>query len=386
MLMLMGIVFHATCWHESHPLFQGIVLASSTFRMGCFFLISGLLSGYALQRRSPVAWLRQRMVQIGIPAMVGYATITPLIGLLLAAASPTSFIPRPIPFDWYHLWFLFALILYAPLTVAVHRLDRGTALIARVDTLCRRLPGAQVLLLLSLGTLSLMAMVAVTWMLDQWTSPAYRLPLLQLRLIAGYAPVYILGVVLARSVAWRDTLVSRVTPPIVILTLIAAAYLVQFAILSAPARQWTNLLLVIGAAFGPPAAGALILRSALAIRRVSPALRRLADAAFTMYLLHYPIIVAVKIALVTITRDPRIVFLSAMPVAAILSYAAHRHIVLRSAWLALLLNGRIEAFRPRRDMTSHGESGELLLPGAPRTAGTASVARFGPTALSSEIN
>lgn len=385
MLMLMGIVFHATCWQESQPLFRGIVLASSTFRMGSFFLISGLLGGYALQRRAPAAWLRQRMVQIGIPAMVGYATLTPLIGLLLLVAPPLPFIPRPIAFDWYHLWFLFALIAYAPLTVAMQALDRTTHLIARVDARCRRRRGAQVVVMLSLGTLSLLAIVAVTWMLDQWTSPVYRTPLLQLRLIAGYAPVYILGFVIARSTSLRETLVTGIAAPVVILALIAAAYLWQFAYVDAPARQWSNMLLAIGAAYGPPAAGALILRSALSIRHVPPLMSRLADASFTMYLLHYPIIIAVKIALVAVTQDPRIVFLLAMPIAAILSYAAHRRIVLRSAWAGLLLNGRTRPARNREHRTCK-DSGELLLPGAPRTAGTASVARFGPTALSSEIN
>lgn len=388
MLMLMGIVFHATCWHEGHPLFQGIVLASSTFRMGCFFLISGLLGGYALRRRAPHAWLRQRIVRIGIPALFAYATITPIIGLLLDAAPPTAFIPRPIPFDWYHLWFLFALVAYAPLTLLLHRLDRTTGMVAGVERLCRILPGAQTWVLLAVALASLVPMVLVSWMLDQWTSTTYRAPLLQLRLIAGYAPVYGFGFLLARSALLRDTMIGRVTAPVAILMLIAAAYIWQFAILPMPVRAWTNATLVIGAAFGPPAAASLILRSALAIRSVPPFVQKLADASFTMYLLHYPIIVAIKIALVSATRDPGIAFMCAIPVAAILSYAAHRRIVLRSPRLGFLLNGRVLERRPARDDLSgeHDGSGGLLLPGAPRTAGTASVARFGPTALSSEIN
>ena len=98
LLMLGGILLHATMGEEQRPAFAAINIISGSFRMGAFFMISGLLTGYAIRRRTdPAAWLKGRLLQLGIPTLFGIAVICPVIALLLSfgARAGQPWRPRP---------------------------------------------------------------------------------------------------------------------------------------------------------------------------------------------------------------------------------------------------------------------------------------------------
>jgi peptidoglycan/LPS O-acetylase OafA/YrhL len=86
----------------------------------------------------------------------------------------------------------------------------------------------------------------------------------------------------------------------------------------------------------------------MAMQGVSPLIRRLADASFTMYIVHYPIMLAIKLATRPIGLGPWGGFAVALLVGGLLSWLIHDRLVSRSRWLALLLNGRLPAWETIR--------------------------------------
>lgn len=73
--------------------------------------------------------------------------------------------------------------------------------------------------------------------------------------------------------------------------------------------------------------------------RYAAIFRRIADASFTIYMLHFPIILLLDMLLDPLRLSPHASYALTVGLAGWLSYLAHRAIVQRSALAALLLNG-----------------------------------------------
>ena len=340
LLMLAGIALHATMGREDYPPFAAINIASGAFRMGTFFTISGLLTGLALLRRPTSGpWLRNRLIQLGVPLVVGLGLIFPITALMTGTGAGGLWTRNP-----HHLWFLIALILY---TLTGHALWRSAWVARLFDRIDRGATGGrrlQARLVLLAGLLSFLLIVLALPIRmrapSEWQPLARSLPL-----VAGYAPLFLLGLAMARAPVLRRALVADLRLPAAILLGAAAISLAWHqrlwpAMPEARLLWWGDLIELACGAWCPPAAAALVLRSALAIRRVPPLLVRLGEASFTMYLLHYPIILAVKSLVRPWHVGPWVEFDLALIVGGGLSYLVHRVGVERSATLAWLLNGR----------------------------------------------
>ena len=90
----------------------------------------------------------------------------------------------------------------------------------------------------------------------------------------------------------------------------------------------------------------LILRSALAMRETPPLFRRIADASFTIYMVHFPIILLLDLMIDPLRLDPYLAYALVVGLSGWLSYLVHREFVQRSAFAAMLLNG-INPAKPR---------------------------------------
>ena len=341
-LMLLGIVLHSSSWQEPRVLFVAITLVSHSFRMGAFFAISGFLAAVALQRRQPAQWFRRRMMRLGIPAAFGLLVICPFIGWVLSHGPADERWPAPLPYDWYHLWFLVALLFYTVVLYLVDRFDRRTAVLERaVSALCTGRSLSRILLLIGLGSLTAMflGMSIVTATLPAAYFPSFS----EFRNVLGYLPLALFGFALARSATlgraahdWRT--------PAAFVVVAATGYFLWFLVIAPqlppePRNLGSNLLALAGAAFCPPAVFLLLFRVALRIERISPLLSRFADASFTVYLMHLPFIAVLNTAFARIGWDPYLEFTITMALSGSASYAFHRHVVRRSAVLGLLLNG-----------------------------------------------
>lgn len=334
-LMLGGLPLHAVYGDESYPAFAAIILVSASFRMGTFFAIAGLLTGYALMRHGAAGWwLRQRLVRLGVPTLAGLAILSPIINLTIGAPDPVW------PINPYHLWFLIGLIAYTLIAVVVHRLDAVFPVFDSVERRSREARRLQIAILLIVGLVSF-TLMAIGRLIHADAPAALRPTTNHLPVILGYAPTFLLGFAAARAPTLRHMLTASHRVPVTMLVVALAAHLLLRA--SGPVLRpeqyywWIDTLAVASAAWGPLAASILILRSAAAIRHVSPVLQRLADASFTIYLLHYPIIVATKTASAPLGWNPWVTFSLAMLTGGTLSYLVHRLVVVHVPVLRWLL-------------------------------------------------
>lgn len=348
-LMLGGLLLHGSLWQQPRPLFDAIALISHSFRMGSFFAISGFLCGTSLLRRPPRQWLARRVAQIGLPTLFGWGLICPLLRVL-AGVRWTGDQPMPLMFDWHHVWFLVALLLYAPFAVLVDALDRRHRLIERfAASFCTaRSSALPPLLAVAASSFILMATAA---MLVGALAPDRYLPMLsQCRMIAGYLPDYLFGFAVARSPGLRGAVQRSWCAPVAIVILTAAVYaawlIVLAPMLGPDARTRTgDFVVLIGGTLCPPAVFFLIFRSAAGMSRASPLQRRLCDASLTMYLLHVPLLVAINLALAPIGLGAYLQFAIAVPAAGLLSYAIHRIVVRPVPLMMLIVNGRLDRWR-----------------------------------------
>ncbi len=89
--LLLGIVFHASL--SFMPVFigwavmdvstsyiaGGFALISHTFRMALFFLIAGFFSAMVLHKTRTRNFLQSRAVRLGVPFIVGWLVLRPLL-------------------------------------------------------------------------------------------------------------------------------------------------------------------------------------------------------------------------------------------------------------------------------------------------------------------
>ena len=148
--MLLGVVLHAASpytlvgtWYVRNPeksfAFDLIVNTIHTFRMPAFFIIAGFFVMMALDRSQPRAFLKMRLVRIGVPLLAtavffntfeSYARDAFLAGGRLPLWSYLQHdIPRRLATgDWMsHLWFLVYLLVYFFVAVAVYAVATRSA-------------------------------------------------------------------------------------------------------------------------------------------------------------------------------------------------------------------------------------------------------------------
>jgi glucan biosynthesis protein C len=123
-LMFLGVLVHAS--HADYDLsqFGWVRFFSGSFRMACFFLISGYFAPQLLAKGSTLEFLKKRLVTLGVPALFCVFVLNPPALAAIGAYYETAPSPAKHAVNWHlHVWFLFALSLYAlvsrPLLTAV---------------------------------------------------------------------------------------------------------------------------------------------------------------------------------------------------------------------------------------------------------------------------
>ena len=368
-LMLGGLLLHGSVWQEDRPLFEGIALISHSFRMGSFFAISGYLCAAAMLKRPPRQWLTRRVAQIGLPTLFGLLVICPLISATIALRPAQAHGTGPLPFDWYHLWFLVALLIYAPFTVLAHEVEqrrRGAkGSVPSVDSGPRTL----LPLMLAVSGMSFVLMVAASLLVGALAPTAYYPMLSECRMIAGYLPLYLFGFAVMRLPRLQEAASASPRAPIAVVMVVATLYVGWYALvapgIATHQRVWADeAVQLIGAALCPPAVFLLIVRSALRIRRTPAFLHRLCEASLTIYLVHMPLLVAINLAFATVDWNPYLEFSIAVSAAGLLAYGIHMFVVRPVPLLMLLVNGQIDRLARREPVASVDEPRHHLAIGA----------------------
>lgn len=126
--MLIVVVWHVTIlWPLFVPLSPSTEaairwpLAMSRWSLPLFFLMAGFFGALLLERWGVAAFVKDRLLRIGLPLAVALVTIVPLARLTLSETLPSleraGFLAGPM-----HLWFLWYALLFYALSLAVRRI------------------------------------------------------------------------------------------------------------------------------------------------------------------------------------------------------------------------------------------------------------------------
>jgi peptidoglycan/LPS O-acetylase OafA/YrhL len=371
--LLAGIVLHATMSFFL-PIPAQDVSPSATlatvfslihpWRMTTFFLIAGLFARLVIDKRGTRGFVADRAKRIAVPLVVGWVILAPFtIGALIWGVSRTA---DPAAreamsaavaagaggfgaFPLVHLWFLYYLVLFYVLLLAMRglfaALDGAGRAAALADKAVRPLLGSYFApFVVGLPLFAVMGFDARIVTMGGIPTPDSSL-IPQLPALAGFGTAFALGWFVHRQLdllaEWRkrwighlaiglalflaDQYLPGIKPATTAAWLPAGLGTTPFAVCYILA-VWYLRLGVIGAAltFCP---------------NESPVRRYLADASYWMYLAHLPIVFFLAAALATVPLHWALKFPLILGATVGVLLASYRYFV-RHTWIGEILNGR----------------------------------------------
>lgn len=294
--MLLGLAYHATYswlprigpWYfvaDSSPVEALVAVTGGlhSFRMQLFFALSGFFSHLVFERRGPREYLRDRSRRLLVPMLVALPLVmlaywqlrvwSHSVGAMSSEFKPgTEFHALPL-----HLWFLIYLWSFCALAWAAPATNALSSLLARA---------------LRFPPLVLVVLSALTG-LGVWLHPENRpdgafwpMPFE----LFHYGLFFAFGWNLWRVREEARSPLRRWAWPSLVLGVALMIYVYRGSV------QWEPL----GHALGGPIAwsitlGALGLALSSATREENPALRFIVESSYWVYLVHYPVVLALQI-------------------------------------------------------------------------------------------
>tara|TARA_Y100001947_G_C10350513_1_gene310694 strand:+ start:6257 stop:7429 length:1173 start_codon:yes stop_codon:yes gene_type:complete len=371
--LLLGIVFHASL--SFMPVFigwavmdvstsyiaGGFALISHTFRMALFFLIAGFFSAMVLHKTRTRNFLQSRAVRLGVPFIVGWLVLRPLLvsgwiaggqsmrgdadisaSLSQGFASLTN-LPNEL-FVGTHLWFLYYLILFTLSAIALRscvlrspRLHEATLVLG--NKLVRFLTGAKSApLLLAVPT------ACCLWWMNHWgidTPDKSLVPLWPVFCL--YFGCFLIGWAFQHN-RERFQVYSRLSLSNSVFALISISVLIALTPYeSQPGYEcylWVKALFCL--AYGLTMWTLIPLTLGLCKKLFSSPkawVGYLSDASYWLYLIHLPLVVALQIAVAELPLHWS-VKLAAVCAGTVIIGLGLYEIGVRKTRLGRLLNGR----------------------------------------------
>jgi glucan biosynthesis protein C len=394
--MLLGIVLHASLAYtngpwivrdEGHGAFAGIVFAIHGFRMQLFFLLSGFFTALLWRRVGLRGVVKQRILRIALPLLVGLFTIIPVVWMVIlwagavqgggteasaatnTATNSTTNAASPHPIAvvlwilfrfpvFHHLWFLWLLCwMIAGFTVVAWCAERGVGQRALVwlrtpSAITRTFAGSFGALLwlvpLTIVTFAIMDITKETPNFGADTSTGI-LPLPGVLL--HYTIFFLTGALLFEvpdalhgfSRRWGVALLGAV---VIFPLAVGFAFGVPWSHAIAPSNGAHRLLAWTGQAlYAWLASLACLGIFARFVATERPTMRYLADSAYWLYLAHLPLVVAGQLLLRSVAWPPIVKFVVLTLVSTCLLLASYEWCV-RRTWIGVLLHGRRAERRP----------------------------------------
>lgn len=384
--LLLGIVFHAGLsflptyigWAvmdvSTSSIVANFTLISHSFRMELFFLMAGFFGRLTLNRRGAGSFVRSRLMRIGIPFIVGWFILYPLIiscwvmggeslrgevnilnGLKAGLQSLTS-LTSPL-FTGTHLWFLYYLLLISGITLLLRAI---VSLTPTVRTRSVRVADA-IVAWIARSPLSWFALTLTTagclWFMSGWgmdTPDRSLVP--HLPVLVVYGGFFAFGWLLHRQPRLVERFARLTLARFVLcgtsigISLLLSGYQADMGhprigtfrigfVLSYAMMMWSLVALTIG----------LFKRF---LDRPNRVVRYVADASYWLYLVHLPIVVWLQIAVAELTFhwSLKLPLISTLTVAiALVTY----DLFVRSSLIGQTLNGKKRGralFRSRRNV------------------------------------
>ncbi|GLH82272.1 hypothetical protein SSBR45G_71810 [Bradyrhizobium sp. SSBR45G] len=378
--LLLGIVLHAALsfvppgpsriWfvediHPS-PLLGITTFVIHVFRMTTFFLMAGLFARMSLHRRGAAEFIKDRLLRIALPLVVGWPLVfAPMVAVVIWASRFPHGGPVPGAAGWppalpsfplAHLWFLYVLIeLYAAallLRWVVTTIDADGRWRAAADRLFALIMHSR----LAPAILALPIMIALS--LDpRWIGfIGVRTPDTSLitngQAWIGFGSAFAVGWLLHRQIALLQVLARRwLLTTIAALGLIGLSFALALALLLASGHLWAAPVDLATLRLAGAIVYALAIWTAsfaaigLALRFMagfSRTRRYLADASYWLYLIHMPIVMALQVA-VSQLDWPWSVKYALILLVAVPTMLASYHLLVRNTIVGRALNGRRQA-------------------------------------------
>lgn len=379
--LLLGVVFHASLsflpmfigWAvqdiSTSPTVASFMTVSHAFRLETFFLLAGFLGRVALQRKGFGEFVRSRLLRIGLPFLVGWFILRPLLvsGWIMGAASlrgdvdvwaglaggfqSLATLPNGLLVG-SHLWFLYYLAMITALMLAARGLltateSRGHTLVRRADALIAWLADHPASVVLLAVPTAVMLWFMRGWGMDT-PDQSLRPHVPSLGIYGGF---FVLGWMLNR----HPERIADFTPLSPRRWWFAGVGIASVLGLSGiehdPAHPWRLAAHVAFVAAYALTMWSLVFLTLGLFRkwcgRPSAFVRYLADSSYWMYLIHLPIVVWLQVAVAEWPAhwSLKLAFIVGMTVA--LAWFTY-DLFVRSTWMGWVLSGR------RRDRAIHG--------------------------------
>jgi hypothetical protein len=372
--LLLGIFFHgAASYIENFPValwpwqeppsaaLGGYFFVTHIFRMSLFFMIAGFFGRMVLERKGLRAFVKDRSKRIVLPLVVGLPIVLLMISLLavagtlirggsiseLGAATASTEPAAAGTFPWAHLWFLYYLLIFYVLALALRAvfrgiIDRGGAIRRVIDVAVRfALSGVWGAALIGLP------LAAYYYSLDGWPSwtglPAPLALLPQLSSIVGYGVAFGFGWLAHRQ---TDRLLALERQWLAFCALAVVLTAVSYYIAGATPRFEAYLegreLMVYCAAYFVAMWCWILGLTGAAVRFLSgeSALRRyVADSSYWLYLMHLPVLAFFAALLWPVPLHWTIKYPLQVGATLVVLFVSYRYLV-RSTFIGATLNGR----------------------------------------------
>lgn len=334
--MVLGIVSHAAViyregdpWRvssdQSHVVFTWITDFLRAFRMHAFFVIAGYFFATSIQRYGANGALRARIVRLGVPLVfIGWTANGLMNALSTYARLPDSVLEYVLRGSWLGpLWFIGNLIVYC-------------ALWALIDAKLRRLALPQEPRALHLAMVTA-AVPLASALLSAFGNRVCSsvIVFVSFPQLYEFAPFFALGAFVQARRAW---LVELVRPRRALLVLVVALVAMGAATaLGLEQRSYTLMFVV--RQFMRLALALAILGAFRGVTSPPRWVRRLTAAAYTVYVLHAPVVVVLYVVLEPLELGMVATFLILCVVTAITTLAIHERLVARYPLAEFLING-----------------------------------------------
>ena len=336
-LMLLGIPYHVMLSYrpgqdfivhsgEGVRGFSEMADVIHLFRMPAFFVVAGYFALLLLARREPGVWLKGRFLRLGVPFLSALFILVPAMNLACELSNypwpqaVASWRDNSLTSGGYwvrHLWFIIVLLYFcaaAAVIAARSARVRNGMVPERMDAFAAR---HFVVTLLLVG-LAIAAWEALALEAFYVAGLATMLPQQILRLDEAiiYAPWFVLGCMMVRA---RLTLkrVGRFSPPIAVLAVGATAL---WLLVHADVAPMTERF--IGSFAALATTQVLVAAARTLLDKPMPAIRKLTDASFVIYLFHLPLIALFVWLAQPLAVPPLVKALAIMGLSFVLSYAA----------------------------------------------------------------
>ncbi len=236
-------------WNDAE---SGLFWTIHVFRLPLFFLVAGFFAALMLDSRGLDGLLRNRSVRIGVPLVVGVATIVPVLALLLRAAStnPDPALPTGLTgaFTYLqpsYLWFLWYLALLYTAVLLARRVVAGRRITAKLAVLGGRLLGSRIAPLVLAVPTALLLYRQPTWMASSMPANSF-VPAFDL--LAYYAVFFISGWALFVTPALRERIEGRPGHYLLLASLTLPPALALYLLQGEPAigqGRWFHLLALV---------------------------------------------------------------------------------------------------------------------------------------------